>query len=345
MTDRRDVLTAAVRSARADRQRVLILGSGSKRFLTCSDADPASRLLSTEEHTGIVDYRPNELVVTARSGTPLKTLRQVLAREGQMLAFEPPEFQGLGTIGGAVAAGLAGPGRPWRGSVRDAVLGVEMINGLGEHLVFGGQVMKNVAGFDVARLQAGAFGTLGLLLEISLKVVPLPQAERTCVLALDRLAAHEWMIRMSALPMPITGACWLDGQLHVRLSGAEPAVMEAARLVGGERAGGDGVWSALRDHTLPFFRAGGTACRHVAPAAALTEADQLIDWNGARRWTRLDGDLSAAFFQPFADGFARYRCRDAGGNRLIAGYQGRLKQAFDPDNLFNTELTDADVTA
>ncbi len=345
MTDRSDALTEAVQNARTAGQRVLIMGSGSKRFLTRADTDPGDRILSTEEHTGIEDYRKDELVVTVRSGTPLRTLRQVLGREGQMLAFEPPEFQGLGTVGGAVAAGLPGPGRPWRGSVRDSVLGVEMINGYGERLVFGGQVMKNVAGFDVSRLQSGAFGIFGVLLRVSLKVIPVPQTERSCVLALDREAAHQWMIRMSALPVPITAACWLDGQLHVRLSGAEPAVVRAARHVGGEQSADDGFWTALRDQTLPFFRSIGVACRYVPPAAALLDTDELIDWNGARRWTQRSPDQVPAGYRRFGPGYARDRCRDAGGNRAVAEYQHRLKQAFDPDSLFNAELTDADVAA
>ncbi|MGE0622973.1 MAG: glycolate oxidase subunit GlcE [Pseudomonadales bacterium] len=342
MADRSDALTEAVQSARAAGQRVSILGSGSKGFLTSTDADTGSRILSTSEHEGIEDYRPDELVVTVRTGTALRTLRQSLAREGQMLAFEPPEYRGLGTVGGAVAAGLAGPGRPWRGAVRDAVLGITLINGLGERLTFGGQVMKNVAGFDVSRLQAGAFGIFGVLLRVSLRVIPLPQAERTCVLELDRAAGHAWMVRMAALPLPITAACWLDGRLHVRLSGAEAAVQRAAGHIGGDTSADTGFWAALRDQSLPFFREGDLACRYVAPATPLAKADALIDWNGAWRWARAEGPDG---FRPFGSGFARHRCRDAGGNAVLAKYQQRLKLAFDPDNLFNAELTNADVAA
>ena len=179
MSDHSDLSEAflqAVANARADGQRLSIVGSGSKSALTGDANSAEARLLSTVEHRGIVDYRPDELVVTVRTGTPLRELNQTLAREGQMLGCEPPEFRGLGTVGGVVAAGLAGPGRVWRGGVRDTVLGVEMINGQAERLRFGGQVMKNVAGFDISRLQAGAFGMLGLLLEVSLKVLPQPQA-------------------------------------------------------------------------------------------------------------------------------------------------------------------------
>jgi len=344
VTDRSDILVEAVRSARAAGQRVQILGSGSKGFLASADPDPGSRILSTGEHEGIEDYRPDELVVTVRSGTPLKTLRQTLARQGQMLGFEPPEYQGLGTIGGAVASGLSGPGRPWRGAVRDAVLGVTLVNGLGERVAFGGQVMKNVAGFDVARLQTGAFGMFGVLLGISLRVIPLPPAERTCVLELDQAGAHAWMVRMAALPLPVTASCWFEGRLHVRLSGAEAAVRRAAGLVGGE-ASDPAFWTALRDQTLPWFREDGLACRYVPSAMPVMAADELIDWNGAWRWARLKGEGPADGFRPFGPGFARFRCRDAGGNRVLAGFQQRLKRAFDPDGLFNPELTDADIAA
>jgi glycolate oxidase FAD binding subunit len=341
LSDQGDRLVDAVLSARSEGRSVDIIGSGSKEFLVRTpEREPAGRLLSTSEHTGIIDYRPDELVVTARTGTRLKDLRQTLAREGQMLPFEAPEFRGLGTLGGAVAAGLAGPGRPWRGAVRDSVLGVVMINGLGERLTFGGQVMKNVAGFDVSRLQAGAFGMFGVLLEVSLKVLPLPQSEETRVLELGAASALTRLLAWSRRPVPVSATAWHAGRLHVRLSGAAPAVQNAAAEIGGETDDG-GFWVGLRDHALPFFRAGETACRAAAPAAALLDADQLVEWNGARRWTRAKREP----FQPFGAGYARHRCRDAGGDAVLAKYQQRLKQAFDPDGIFNPELTHADLAA
>lgn len=337
-------LLEAVRGARAVGQPVAITGTGSKAFLTGTRSrDADGRLLSTEEHQGIVDYRPDELVVTVRSGTTLKVLNQTLAREGQMLGFEPPEFRGLGTVGGAVATGLAGPGRAWRGGVRDSVLGVQMINGLGERLTFGGQVMKNVAGFDVSRLQAGAFGTLGLLLEVSLKVLPLPQTEQTRRLEAGRSESHALMLKWSAEPHPLTAAAYLDNGLWIRLSGAEPAVLKAGVDLGGELQPDNDFWQSLRDHSLPFFRESAVACRHVAPAAPLLNEDVLLEWNGARRWASATEMVEN--YRLFGADYARFRCREAGGNPLLATYQARLKAAFDPDNLFNSELTDADVAA
>jgi glycolate oxidase FAD binding subunit len=295
MRDASDEFLQAIASARETGQQLSIVGTGSKSGLTGNPSSWEGRLLSTVEHTGIVDYRPDELVVTVRSGTRLKALKQALAREGQMLGFEPPEFRGLGTVGGAVAAGIAGPGRAWRGGARDAVLGVQMINGLAERLSFGGQVMKNVAGFDVSRLQAGAFGMLGLLLELSLKVLPLPQAEQTLCLELPAEDAHGRMLDWVREPHPITATAWLDGVLWVRLSGAEAAVSQAVSAFGGEVQPDNAFWPSLRDHRLPFFRTDAIACRHLPPANALA--------------------------------------------------QRRIKAAFDPDNLFNPELTDADLAA
>ncbi len=344
MADLGEELLQAVATARDQGQPLSIAGTGSKSFLTRPEtAVRDSRLLSTVEHTGVVDYRPDELVVTVRTGTLLRELAQTLAREGQMLGFEPPEFRGLGTVGGAVASGLAGPGRPARGSVRDAVLGVQMINGLGERLVFGGQVMKNVAGFDVSRLQAGAYGMLGLLLEVSLKVLPRPQAELTLRLEKSATDAHAEMRRWARLPHPISAAAWLEEGLWVRLSGAEAAVNQTAAALGGEHQTDNDFWSGLKDHGLPLFRRDGLCCRHLPPASAPSAEDELIEWLGARRWST--SAPGAVGYQPFAAGFARHRCRDGGGDGKIADYQARLKAAFDPDSLFNPELTDADVPA
>jgi len=348
--DQGRVLVEAVLDTRASGRPVAIAGSGSKSFLcTGRDGERGGRLLSTIEHSGVVDYRPDELVVTVRSGTPLKELKQILAREGQMLPFEPPEYRGLGTIGGAIASGLAGPGRPWRGSVRDALLGVVMVNGFGEALRFGGQVMKNVAGFDVSRLQAGAWGIFGLLLEVSVKVVPTPAMEQTLSFQVDASSALELMRRWARLPLPISATAFEADRLHVRLSGAQSSVIEAVERLGGDLDGelrsDDGYWTELRDHGRDFFKAGQLARRQCAPATPLEEADKLIEWSGARRWTLVEQGSLSEDFVPFGSGFAAAICRQAGGKALLAEYQRRLKAAFDPDNIFNPEICGADVPA
>lgn len=333
----------AVRSARAEGRAVAIAGSGSKAFLAATSAENREgRLLSTEEHSGVVDYRPDELVVTVRSGTPLKLLKQTLAREGQMLPFDPPEFQGLGTIGGAVASGLAGPGRPWRGAVRDAVLGVRMINGLGETLTFGGQVMKNVAGFDVARLQAGAFGSLGVLLEVSLRLLPLPQLERTLRLPLEAGAALERLRTWARTALPLSASAITADGLYLRLSGSEPAVLEAAATIGGE-PDDDGFWGSVRDLKLPILRDATLACAQLPPATVFDDGDLLVEWSGARRWR--PAAEAAAPYVPFGTDYARNRCFAANGDAALAAFQARLKAAFDPDHLLNPELTRADLAA
>ena len=341
-------LTEAVRKAREEGVSVSVLGSGSKTFLVES-VEPASegRLLSTVEHCGVIEYRPEELVITARAGTPLKEIAQLLARERQMLPFEPPQFRGQGTLGGAVACGLAGPGRPWRGSVRDSVLGVVMVNGRAERLKFGGQVVKNVAGFDLSRLQAGAYGALGLLLDISVRVVPQPPMEATRSLEMGGDDALAHMRRWARLPLPITATCYLDGRLLVRLSGPQSAVLAAQSRIGGEAPAETAIWERLRDQELPLFRsAQPLLLRTPAPSAPLQETDRLIEWSGARRWGSRSEGAAIEPMQGARVFGAGYAGRVWQPKDPVAGrYHQRLKQAFDPDNLFNPELCRADIAA
>jgi len=349
--DDAELLQQAVLAARARGQGLCIVGSGSKAFLAAGDEQGpgafAGEALSTRRHRGIVDYRPEELVVTVRAGTPLRELEAALAAAGQYLPFEPPRFRDGGTIGGAVAAGLSGPGRPWSGAVRDALLGVELINGLGERLRFGGQVMKNVAGYDLSRLQAGAFGTLGLLLSVSLKVLPMPAAEGTLVFELDALEALARCRAWARTAHPISATCYHDGLLRVRLSGAEPAVRHAATELGGVTdAHGAAFWSALRDQSLDFFRSGDAVWRASLPPAAATPLEGcLVTWAGAERWWRAPADPVAAerlAARAAAEGGSARRFDGRFGMADCAGpagrYAARLKAAFDPDGLFNPHL-------
>lgn len=356
-------LCEAVRSACEAGTSLRIAGSGSKAFLTRHVDDPqvAGTLgqLAVAAHRGIVDYRAEELVLTARAGTPLADIERTLADCNQFLPFEPPQFGGGGTLGGAVACGLSGPGRPWRGAVRDMVLGVEMVNGRGERLCFGGQVMKNVAGYDVSRLQAGTFGTLGLLLSVSVKVLPRPEAEQTRVFALDARAALARCRAWSRRPLPITATSYLDGRLRVRLSGAEQAVAEAAVQLGGEVEPDARFWEALRDHRLEFFAgtpSGPSSSKHpwypacalwrcsMPPAAEFPLADCLVNWAGAERWWRLDANPEPAMAALTALGGSarafdgRYGLRSSGLSATEARYATRLKLAFDPGGILNPLL-------
>ncbi len=326
----------------------MISGSGSKEFLLRGTINDSAALLAVAEHSGIIDYQPAELVVTARAGTPLRELKSLLDQHQQMLPFDPPLFAGGGTIGGAVASGLSGPGRPWRGAVRDCVLGVEMLNGLGERLRFGGQVMKNVAGYDVSRLQAGAFGSLGVLLSVSIRLLPRPVLERTCCFELDPAAGLARMREWAHQALPISAACHTHGVLRARLSGAEAAVTAAAARLGGDAVGdAGGFWAQLRDHELACLQPTATPLRvSVPPAAQRPIADGLLDWGGAVRWfAAADADAvaeqaraaggSSALFGP---GFAR---RVGASMALpLRSLHAHLKRAFDPQDTLNPGLVD-----
>ena len=352
-SDRTAELTETVREARARQGKLAVFGSRSKSWCL---ANAEGELLAVTGHSGIVDYRPEELVVTARAGTPLAELTELLAEHGQYLPFEPPLVGGGGTLGGAVASGFAGPGRPWRGSVRDSVLGVEMLNGLGERLVFGGQVMKNVAGYDLSRLQAGACGTLGLLLSVSLRLLPLPEVEETRDLECSAAEGQQLVRRWAQSSLPVTATCHSRGRLHVRLSGAESPVRGAAAGLGGERSVDGSVWNGLRDRALPCFeRRPGRALWEVVcpPAAPLPpgegegknreDEECVVEWAGARRWwsTQLPDDE----VQAYAAGVDGRALPAYGGPVLDGAISSRLKRAFDPDNVLNPGIVDADTPA
>jgi glycolate oxidase FAD binding subunit len=305
-------------------------------------------VIDARAHTGIVDYEPSELVITARCGTPLSQIEATLAQHGQFLAFEPPAFGGDPTIGGVVAAGLSGPRRATAGAARDFVLGASLLNARGELLHFGGQVMKNVAGFDVSRLLCGSLGILGLITQVSLKVLPLPRAETTLQFACDGAGALERFNAWRAQPLPISAAAWHAGIASVRLSGSPSAVRSARDALGGEELDGPRAkvwWSSLRQQMLPVFRAGTARLWRLSlPATALLEeaGAGLIEWSGALRWLRSDAPA----------GEIREQAERAGGSAVL--WQGerngpmfhplapanlelhrRLKNEFDPHAIFN----------
>lgn len=333
-----EALVAAVQESVANRAPLAIAGHGSKRFLGVADA---ATTLSTRDHAGILDYRPSELVVTARAGTPLAALAAVLAAEGQMLPFDPPRFGGLGTLGGAIAAGLAGPSRPWLGGVRDAVLGVEIVNGLGERLRFGGSVIKNVAGYDVSRLMAGARGTLGVILAASLRVVPRPATERTlamdCTIAEAGRRAVAWLRK----PLPITATCFVAGTLRVRLSGHAAAVEDAAEaLAAPPDAATEDFWASVRDHEHEFFAGDARLDRLWLPRGAVcTHGDALVEWGGGQAWLRRAAEPNPdAIVQPFRPAAGKSANMPTETSPAVAKYQRRVKAAFDPHGLLNPGL-------
>ncbi len=249
-------ISGAIVAAVAARTPLAIHGSGSKCFLT---GDIAGAALDVTKHRGIVSYEPTELVLTARTGTPLSEIESALAEKNQMLAFEPPHFGPKATLGGTIACNLSGPRRPYCGSARDFVLGTRIINGRGEILKFGGQVMKNVAGYDVSRLMAGSYGTLGVLLDISLKVLPIPAREITLRFEMGADDAIRTMNIWAGQPLPLSAACHVGDTLYVRLSGTDKSVRAAHIKLGGDHdARGAAFWHELREQQLLFFAGGRT---------------------------------------------------------------------------------------
>jgi len=342
-----------VAAARADHAALDIRGGGTKVFY---GEPPRGEPLDVTGMAGISSYEPTELVVSARAGTPLAELEALLEQQGQCLPFEPPRFSDGGTVGGMVAAGLSGPARAAVGSVRDHVLGVTLLNGRGEVLTFGGQVAKNVAGYDVSRLMAGSLGVLGVICEVSLKVLPISRAQATLSFDCSEDQALEQLRRWASQPLPVSASVWHDGRLHLRLAGAAAAVSAACGKLGGtvqDPVAAMNWWSSVRDQTAGFFvldaadRGRGERLWRLSVAATAAPVKlpgrQLIEWHGAERWWRTPADAaevrsaarlagghatlmrgdaeSAAVFTPLSD-------------VLMRVHQG-LKQAFDPARIFN----------
>jgi glycolate oxidase FAD binding subunit len=340
MPDQHKHLAEQITDAFRQGKQLRIMGHNSKSFL-CHENE--GEKFSTLEHSGIISYEPSELVVTVRAGTGIQELQAILAEQQQTLAFDPPCFNAQGTIGGAIATGLSGPSRPWNGSARDFVLGTRIINGKGEILAFGGQVMKNVAGYDVSRLMAGAYGSLGLILDISIKVLPLP--EQTLTIALEQSADQsiEYINRLSGQSLPLTGACWMENKLYVRIAGTEAGIQAARSSIGGEEYDDDQFWNSLRDHKHDFYindywRIALSPATRMLPV----EGQWLIEWGGAQRWLRsaepAENILRAAdqvggHAQHWKHGDPEYLRPQL--DPLINKYHQRLKDTFDPDRILN----------
>ena len=340
-------LAEAVKAAAQKRMPLAVAGSGSKRFYT---GKPEGEPLDVTGHRGIVSYEPTELVVTARAGTPLAEIEAALSEKGQMLGFEPPYFGEAATLGGTIACGFSGPRRPYAGAARDFVLGTKIINGRGEILKFGGEVMKNVAGYDVSRLMVGALGTLGVLLEISLKVLPKPAKELTLSFETPADKAIATMNAWAGRPLPLSAACHLDNTLYIRLSGTEPGVRAASTKLGGAVVeNGDGFWRELREHQRNFFQNDIPLWRLSVPPATPPidlPGKWLIDWGGAQRWLKNNAPASAIQQEAEKAGGHATLFRHAKQNGAtfhplpasLASLHQNLKRAFDPDGIINPIL-------
>lgn len=331
-----DTATALVQQVEDCRGgRLIVVGHGTKPVAFDPTAEQVDTL-STIGHTGILDYRPEELVITARAGTPLEELASVVAEKDQLLPFDPPRFGGKGTFGGAIGSGLSGPARPWRGSIRDAVLGVELINGLAERLRFGGSVMKNVAGYDVSRLVTGAAGTLGVILSASVRLLPKPEVERTFAVSCSPGEAAERCQRWARLPLPITGTCHVHGTLAVRLSGSLDAV-EAGRAEMGFTQEIDGdFWVSVRDLDHPFFSASDNFACLSGPGGMKEQGrSSLVAWGGRQMWYETDSDMPATTnAMTFRRQPGGWRITHPPRDPVVAKYVERVRLAFDPDGMF-----------
>jgi len=337
-----ETIRAAGRSGRALRLR----GGGTKDFYGQA---LEGEVLDTRGHRGIVAYEPSELVITARCGTGLAEIEAAMRERGQMLAFEPPRFGADATFGGMVAAGISGPRRQAAGALRDFVLGVKIMDGRGDVLSFGGQVMKNVAGYDVSRLMAGSLGTLAIILEASLKALPLPMAETTLELELPEDKAIEALNKWGGRPLPISASAWTGGGVRVRLSGANAAVAAAREKIGGEvvdPAQSERFWTGIREQTDPFFRNDAPLWRiSVASAAPPLKlpGEPLIEWGGALRW--LCSQADARTVREAAKRAGGHATLFRGGDKSVGVFQPlspalmkihrELKREFDPQGIFN----------
>lgn len=341
------LFTEQIQAATAQNMPLCLQGGGSKQWY---GQVPQGHLLDTRPYTGIVAYEPTELVITARCGTPLSEIEAALAQQNQMLAFEPPHFSGAATVGGMVAAGLSGPRRASAGAVRDFVLGAVLMDGKGEVLHFGGQVMKNVAGYDVSRLLVGSLGMLGLILEVSLKVLPKPFAETTLAFAFSEADALRHLNQWGGQSLPISASAWHVGRLLLRLSGAEAAVRAAKQKLGGEEiTQADALWTSIREQSHAFFTPDNEhalwrlSVPSDTPSLSLN-GKTMIEWGGAQRWLLTDeapqkirdvvaqagghvtlfrgGDKSQGVFTPLS--------------APVAQIHRRLKDSFDPAGIFNS---------
>ncbi len=366
-------LNDRIRAAVAARTPLRVRGGGSKDFY---GASLQGEVLDTSVLRGIRSYEPSELVVTVRCGTPLAELEAALAEKAQCLPFEPPHYawsgaDRLATVGGMVATGWSGPARAAVGSARDYVLGLQMINGRGEHLTFGGQVMKNVAGYDVSRLMVGSMGTLGVITEVSLKVLPVASAEATLVFELPQHQALEQLHVWGGQPLPLNSSCWVHDAsgsghsreaLYVRLRGAVAAVEAACKSMLQDQRGhrADTLssatdWALCRDHQLPFFTHPPSPDQvlwrvSVPQTTAVLDLPwaTLVEWHGALRWMwaplEAQGHLQSVAAQQGGSAtlFVAIGANNAGAtgqfdleNAASAAIHQRLKASFDPEGIFN----------
>ena len=337
-------LIEKIQHAAANHQTLAIRGSGSKAFY---GGEANGVVLDVAQHRGIIDYAPAELVLTARAGTPLREIELLLGEHNQMLVFEPPHFGPDATLGGCVASGLSGPRRAYGGALRDFVLGVGMLDGRGQQLKFGGQVMKNVAGYDVSRLMSGSLGTLGVLLDVSLKVLPRPAAALSLQFECDQHVSLQRVNAWAGQTIPVSATCWQEGRLTLRLEGTQRAIQTAHSKLGGELVADDtAFWRDIREQRAAFFLSPLPLWRLSVPSTAAAinlQGSQLIEWGGALRW--LLSDAAPDTIRDAAATAGGQATLFRGGDKhcgvfhplpsALLAIQRRIKHNFDPHGVFN----------
>lgn len=334
-------------NAAHDRQALQIIGNNSKAFYGCISDNRTTTPLFVSEHRGIIDYQPSELTITARAGTALKEIIELLVEHRQMLAFEPPTFDGKATLGGCIATALAGPRRPWTGSVRDYVIGMRVLTGDGKDIRVGGKVMKNVAGYDLFRPMAGALGTLGVMLDVTLKLLPLPETEKNFSMKLDTTAMQTKLRDWCHASMPLSASSYDNGMLNIRLSGSAVSIDDAISKLPSEKHDlSSDYWQKLNEHKLPFFDDPAPLYRLVVPGNAPGNGlagETLIDWAGALRWIKTSATFSEVQHHAEALGGTASVYRNGPKNEdvfsqlsapLLALHK-RIKDVMDPAGILN----------
>ncbi|CAB1275685.1 glycolate oxidase subunit GlcE [Candidatus Nitrosacidococcus tergens] len=344
-TDYSKELQETIYEAYNKKTPLCIVGGNTKEFY---GRQPLGIPLNITKHRGIISYEPEELVISARAGTSLSEIESLLAKQNQMLGFEPPHFGKESTLGGMVAAGLSGPRRPYGGAIRDSILGVTILNGKGEKLRFGGQVVKNVAGYDVSRLMVGSLGTLGVLLEISLKVLPRPPMEITLTQQQTPQDALHLFNSWTTEHLPISGSVFDGESIYVRLAGFKETIRAAQQKIGGEQIdNSQGFWAAIRDHTYPFFKKKQQPLWRWSVPIVTPPIDLpgtwFVDWAGSQRW--FHSDLDPALMRVGVERIGGHATIFRGGDRngkifhplsnALINLHYRLKQAFDPRFILN----------
>ena len=343
MIDQTSEIISVIKKAFENNTKLRIQGGSSKAFY---GRNIVGQTLSLSEHAGIIEYEPSELYITAKSGTPLSLIEETIAEYNQILPFEPPYFNNTATIGGTVACGLSGPRRAYAGNVRDSVLGTEVINGTGEKLRFGGRVMKNVAGYDASRLMCGALGTLGVLMTITLRLLPKPACEKTSVFALSQNAAITKMNEWANTPLPVSATFYDGDHLYVRLSGSSASVNEAINELGGDIYLKDNeFWKEIKEHQHCYFKSDEPLWKISVPPNTQTiplAGEVAIEWNGSLRWIKTSENENiirenVSKLSGHANLFRGTNCKDVFHplTHVSMKIHKNLKQVFDPAGILN----------